>query len=59
LEVVVAELLLAVVEAVEEPIPCDAERFAVVLGRMREGVDKEGRVVDLVRDVGVWSEVVL
>jgi hypothetical protein len=57
--VVVAVPLLTVVEAVEEPIACEAERLAIVLGGMREGVDNDGRVVDLLRDVVVWDEVIL
>ena len=54
LEVVVTAPLVAVVGVVEEPTVCEVERLATVLGGMREGVDNEGKVVDLVKDVGVW-----
>ena len=56
---VVAGPLLTVAGAVEEPIACEAERLAIVLGGMREGVDNDGRVVDLLKDVVVWDEVIL
>jgi hypothetical protein len=52
LEVVVAAVLAAT-EAVEEPVACEVERLTTVLGGMREAVDNEGSVVDLLRDVGV------
>ena len=59
LEVVVATLP-AVVEAVDElAVCCEVERLTVVLDRIRECVVNEGRVVDLLRDVGDWDEVFL
>jgi hypothetical protein len=44
---------LAVVGAVEEPVACEVERLTVVRGGMREAVDKDGSVVDLLKDAGV------
>jgi hypothetical protein len=52
LEVVVAAPL-AVVGVVEGPVVCEVERLTMALGGTREDVDKEGNVVDLLRDVGV------
>jgi len=52
LEVVVAAPL-DVVGVAEGPVVCEVERLTTVLGGMREDVDKEGNVVDLLRDVGV------
>ena len=49
----------AVVGAVDELAVCEVERLTIVLGRMREGGVNEGRVVDLLKDVGVWDEVIL
>jgi hypothetical protein len=51
--------LVAVAEVVEELVACDVERLTMVLGGMREAVDEEGNVVDLLRDVGVCGEVTL
>jgi hypothetical protein len=42
------------VGAAEEPAACEVERLAIVLGGIREAVDKDGSVVDLFRaDTGV------
>jgi hypothetical protein len=49
----------AVVEAVVELVVCEVERLTIVLGRVREGGVNEGSVVDLLREVGVWDEVIL
>lgn len=35
------------VGAAEEPAACEVERLAIVLGGIREAVDKDGSVVDL------------
>ena len=51
---VVTAPFVADVGVVEEPTVYEAERLATVLGGMREGVDNKGKVVDLVKDVGVW-----
>ena len=51
--------LLVVAEAVEEAVACEVERLTTVLGGMREAVDKEGNVVDLLRDTGVCGEEIL
>jgi hypothetical protein len=53
---VVETATLVVVGAVEEPA---AERLTTVLGGIREAADKEGSVVDLLRDTGVWGKVIL
>jgi len=58
LDVVVTPLLV-VAEAVEEAVACEVERLTMFLGGMREAVDKEGNVVDLLRDAGVWGEEIL
>ena len=44
---------LAVVRAIEEPASCEVEWLAIVLGGTQEAVDKDGSVVDLLRDTGV------
>ena len=56
---VVVEAPMDVTGAVEEPAACEVERSTMVLGGMREGVDNEGNVVDLLRDIGVCGEVIL
>jgi hypothetical protein len=56
---VVVTLLLAVDEAIEELVACEVDRLTMVLGGMREAVDKDGNVVDLFRDVGVCGVVIL
>ena len=51
--------VLAATEVVEEAVACEVERLTTVLGGMREAVDNEGSVVDLLRDTGVWGDVIL
>ena len=45
--------MAAVLVATEAVVAVEVERLTTVLGGMRDAVDNEGSVVDLLRDIGV------